>query len=137
MGKFRSKRNSTKNDAPGKMNSEPDEPTWDVGAVAELRKKYGLSLKKWRKQQLNSANVPDELRPLIPLAEFWGITDDIVRAELLEKVSENDVLHLRQTLKPFIKILELWLCDKRRAATWYKTDEYAAFSCLTNAADGF
>lgn len=120
----------------------PDEgstmpPGWDVGSVAELRTKYGLSLKKWARPKLNSANVPDPLRSLIPLAEFWGIADDIVRAELLEDVGESKIQELNAALEPFDQALAEWLGNPKKAKTWSKTDEYAAFSCMVNAADGF
>lgn len=133
----RSSKPKDSNSSRQELQREPlAEPTWEVGTVSELRRKYGLSLRNWHPQKLNEQIVPLPLRPLIPLAEFWGIPDDIVRVELIENAGESGVKELRQLLRPFIKVLEAWLCEKRKMATWSDTDEYVAFSCLVDASDG-
>ena len=58
---------------------------------------------------LESENIPENLRHLAPLAEKWGIGDDVERAELIERASPTDKEALIRAITPHQSEITAWL----------------------------
>lgn len=84
---------------------------------------------------LNQDNVPPALRALLPLAEEWGISDDVVRSARLKsaKISELELL-VEAVDSVDDTLLYEWLADPKSYEP-EPSDEYVAITCLTMAAD--
>jgi hypothetical protein len=77
--------------------------------ASELQKRFGLYAENRPILKLNPANVPAHLRHLVPLAEKWGIGDDIIRNDLIAKSPSVEKRELHDALyEPFEQITE-WL----------------------------
>lgn len=59
--------------------------------------------------QIDPARVPEDLRPLIPLAERWGIGDDVERGELIAQSSAPDREALKTAVAPHQARITAWL----------------------------
>lgn len=83
-----------------------------VGKIASsrvLQKKYDLYAENRPVIKLNPNNVPQHLSHLIPLAEKWGIGDDIIRGDFEAKATEAEKKELHDALySPYEKITD-WL----------------------------
>jgi hypothetical protein len=56
---------------------------YEVLPAGEMRAKYGLTAENRPTIVLDVAKVPAGLRPLIPLAEQFGINDDLIREDVV------------------------------------------------------
>jgi hypothetical protein len=74
--------------------------------------------------KLQADKVPPNLRHLIPLAERWGIGDDVDRAELGERATAADRQALVEATAPHQEAITAWLDS---FGTRPLTDEAAAF----------
>jgi uncharacterized RDD family membrane protein YckC len=85
---------------------------------------------------LDPMNVPEEVRSLIPMAEKWGVADDIDRAILsVEGASQAELLELSQCLDQVNDgVLSEWL-EGPEFNSDNPTEEYTAFTCLSAAVD--
>jgi hypothetical protein len=80
-----------------------------IAPAAELQRKYGLYAENRPVISLDPGRVPSHLRHLVPLAEKWGIGDDIIRNDYVAKASEAEKRELHDAFyEPFEKITE-WL----------------------------
>ena len=80
-----------------------------IASGSELQKHFGLYAENRRILELDPAHVPAHLRHLVPLAEKWGIGDDIIRNDLIDKSSGVAKRELHDALyEPFERITE-WL----------------------------
>jgi hypothetical protein len=61
------------------------EGDFEILPAGELRAKYGLTAENRPTIILDAAKVPPALRPLIPLAERFGINDDLIRLDVVAK----------------------------------------------------
>jgi hypothetical protein len=84
--------------------------------------------------ELNPDRVPPELRPLIPFAQAWGISDDFERELAVERASPDQVAELKATVAIFDDHLDTWLAGDDAAGPHY-SNEYIAFSAMRMAAD--
>jgi hypothetical protein len=75
-------------------------------------------------QRLDSAAVPTDLRHLLPLAERWGIGDDVERNQKVSRATTADREELRNAITPFSARITAWLDSFGGGAM---TDEAAAF----------
>ena len=57
------------------------QPRVEVAPAGELRESLGLSVEDYEQVEIDPANVPEDLRDLIPIAEQWGIGDDVIRSD--------------------------------------------------------
>jgi hypothetical protein len=73
---------------------------------------------------LNSGKVPPDLRDLVPLAQRWGIGDDVARSERVQKVTEAERSELRAAFGPRQARITAWLDSFGQGAM---PDEAAAF----------
>jgi hypothetical protein len=58
---------------------------------------------------LNAQNVPPDLRPLIPLAEQWGIGDDLQRVAKVDGATPAQRAGLRRAVTPYQARITQWL----------------------------
>jgi hypothetical protein len=113
--------------------SEEDE--FEVLPAGEMQKKYGLYAENRPTISLNPSNVPEALRHLIPLAEQFGIADDLIRADVVRKTPPEEVERMRKTVFDHDDAFDVWLAGPEADGPNFST-EYIAFSCLRMAADG-
>ncbi len=74
-----------------------------------MKDKYGLSIENYKPPITNPKVVPENLRDLLPLAEKWGIADDIIRNDFQEKASDEEKKELVNALDgKWLEITE-WL----------------------------
>ena len=59
--------------------------------------------------RLDSAKVPAELRDLVPLAQRWGIGDDVARSAQLQKATPAERSELRAAFGPRQARITAWL----------------------------
>src|SRR5438034_834269 len=74
-----------------------------------LQRKHGLYAENRPVIRLDPAVVPGHLRDLIPLAEKWGIEDDIIRFDFEEKSSASERDELVRTVAPRLADIDAWL----------------------------
>jgi hypothetical protein len=115
-----------------KMN---DDPRFEVLPAGEMRKKYGLTAENRPIIKLDPAKVPQPLRHLIPMAERFGISDDLIREDLMAKTPAADVNELRRIVQENQELLEMWLTGPASNERPISA-EYVAFTCMMMAADG-
>jgi hypothetical protein len=83
---------------------------------------------------LNPGHVPSSVRPLIPLAQRWGIGDDGYRDRAVRAAAAAELEELLDALAgPAGDAMYDWLAGPAAEAT--VTDEYAAFTAMSMAAD--
>jgi len=84
---------------------------------------------------LNRSNVPPSLVFLLPLAETWGIGDDLERAEAVESSSLEELEQMIQAVDDAEDSgLYEWLSGDESYVE-SPSPEYIAITCLTMAAD--
>jgi hypothetical protein len=83
--------------------------------------------------QLQGSRVPIELWPLIPYAEFWGISDDGYRIELIKLAPDEVWQGFRDAVSKHKAALLDWLAGPDADST--PTAEYLAFSFILQAYD--
>lgn len=81
----------------------------EIATAGELKVKYNLHTGKSPKIILNPNNVPIDLRDLIPLAEKWGIGDDIIRSEFQNEATDAEKLELKTILDKRLLRINEWL----------------------------
>ena len=112
-----------------------DESRFEVLPAGEMRKKYGLTAENRPTIKLDPANVPESLRHLIPLAERFGISDDLIREDFVEKTSAADLDELRRAIQEHEALFDEWLAGPAAKGPTF-SEEYIAFSCMRMAAYG-
>jgi hypothetical protein len=81
----------------------------DIAPAANLQKHFGLYAENRPILELDPALVPAHLRHMVSLAEKWGIGDDIIRNDLIDKSSSVEKRELHDAMyEPFERITE-WL----------------------------
>jgi hypothetical protein len=83
--------------------------------------------------RLDPAKVPADLRDLTPLAEKWGIGDDIDRPQLFESVSESEIAALVRALEGRRERIDAWLNSFDPGEPM--SDEAAAFMYMLEGLD--
>lgn len=84
--------------------------------------------------QLRRELLPRELWPLIPYAEFWGISDDAYREELISAAPTRLTQELKSFLSQYESPLVLWLAGPEAQGAPL-TPEYLALSALLRVYD--
>jgi hypothetical protein len=59
--------------------------------------------------RLDSAKVPADLRDLVPLAQRWGVGDDVARSERIQKATAAERADLRAAFAPRQARITAWL----------------------------
>lgn len=83
--------------------------------------------------KLDPAKVPRDLRPLIPLAERWGIGDDVDREAALARATKSEQQKLRQAVQTHASEITTWLDSFGTGEGM--SDEAAAFMYMQLAVD--
>ena len=83
-------------------------------------------------QKLDAAKVPEELRPLVPLAERWGIGDDVDRNAKVDRSTPEERTELRSAIAPLDSRITEWLNSFGQGAM---SDEAAAFMYMQLAVE--
>jgi hypothetical protein len=103
-----------------------------IAPASELQRKYGLYAENRPVIHLDVQRVPPHLRHLIPLAEKWGIGDDIIRNDYIAKASDAEKRELHGGFyAPFEQITE-WVDSFGKEPM---TDEVEAFMYAQMALD--
>lgn len=107
---------------------------FEVGSVADLQRKYGLTAQNRSYFRLSESAVPAKLRPLIPYAEYWGVGDDIIREDLVRRAPSQARRDLRRIVAAYADELDDWLAGPE-ADLPVSSREYIAFSNMRIAAE--
>ena len=75
----------------------------------EMQKKYGLYAENRPDINIDPMQVPKNLRDLIPMAEKWGVGDDIIRSDIEKKASDTEKEAFQSKLKGRTKQVTDWL----------------------------
>ncbi len=108
---------------------------FELGSVGELRRKYGLVAANRPDIHLNAENVPQTLRHLIPYAELWGISDDLIRDDLVRSAPPEALEDLKRLVQRHDDLLDEWLAGPESEGGRLSA-EYVAFTAMRMAADG-
>ena len=103
-----------------------------IGAAIAFMGCNRSAISDFNRPKLSEANVPENLRSLIPLAQKWGIGDDALRDEFERQASEGEKDQLRQALQGKQKCIADWLSAFPEGGM---SDEAVAFMYMTLAAD--
>ncbi len=106
----------------------------NILSADQMQRLYGSFYESSPKLHLDSSKVPQQLRPLLPYAEFWGVADDWTREELVEKAPADVQENLKDVVASFDKSFDDWLAGPE-ADDPSLSDEYIAFTALRMAAD--
>jgi hypothetical protein len=81
---------------------------------------------------LRAENVPQELRHLVPMAQRWGIGDDVARNQAVDRATAEEKAALWNAFKDFNPRITAWLDSLGQQPM---TDEAAAFMYAQLALD--
>lgn len=117
------------------MASKRGKPRFEVLPAGEMRRKYGLTAENRPAILIDPAKVPEPLRHLIPLAEQFGVSDDLIRQDVVAKTPPVELAAMRAAVAADDNALDAWLAGPEADGPKF-SNEYIAFSCLRMAADG-
>jgi hypothetical protein len=112
----------------------PDEPHFEVASGKELREKCGLTAENRPTIRLDASRVPVQFRQWIPLAERWGIGDDLIRDDCVHKATPDELRELLAFGDAYDAVLTEWLAGPDADSPPF-SGEYVAFTCLGMAWD--
>jgi hypothetical protein len=95
-----------------------------AGATAPATSDPSASATEVRAQRLDPAQVPDDLRHLVPVAERWGIGDDVDRNAKVDAATPAERDELATALEPHHARITAWLDSFGQGLM---SDEAAAF----------
>jgi hypothetical protein len=61
------------------------------------------------KERIYTKNIPEKLRPLIPLLKKWSVGDDSDRGLLIEEASEKQKNKLVKSVEPYLNEINEFL----------------------------
>ncbi|MEO2090216.1 MAG: hypothetical protein ABGY75_12045 [Gemmataceae bacterium] len=108
---------------------------FEVMPAGEMRAKYGLTAENRPYFTLDPANVPPAFRSLIPLAEQFGVSDDLIRHDIVNKTTPEELSAMREAVLPLDAAFDEWLAGPESYSR-SPSAEYIAFTCLRLAAYG-
>jgi hypothetical protein len=108
---------------------------WEVLPAGELRRKYGLTAEGRSVLKLDPKCVPESLHALIPFAEKFGISYDLIRNDFFAKTPKRELSELKRTLADYDDLLDDWLAGPEADGPKF-SKEYIAFSAMRMGADG-
>lgn len=112
----------------------PNDDNFEILPADKMQQKYGLYAENRPIIQLDPGKVPASVHKLIPLAQIWGIGDDLIRDDLIKKAPVQALKELKRAVGIYTEALEDWLTGPEADAETF-SDEYIAFSCMMIAAD--
>jgi hypothetical protein len=84
----------------------------DVYPSHVLRDEYGINSENRHGILVDEADVPELIRPLIPVVERWAISCDVTRSDYFDKQPESDVAKFWHDVNPQVDSINAWL-DKQ------------------------
>ena len=81
----------------------------EILPAGEMKAKYGLTAENRPTIRIEPSKVPENLRDLIPMAELWGVGDDIIRDDLEEKASKEQKQDFREKMTGRTDDVTAWL----------------------------
>jgi hypothetical protein len=111
------------------------ENRFEVLPVGEMRRKYYRPGELAPEIRLDPVNVPAPLRHLIPVAEKWGISDDMLRIDAVRNANAVEIADLKHLVQEHDDLLDEWLAGSE-AESRSPSQEYLAFTHMRMAADG-
>lgn len=84
-------------------------PVGEILPADQMQKKYGLYAENRPNIEIDPDKVPAHLRDLIPMAEKWGVGDDIIRSDLEDKATEEEKSEFREALRGRTADVTAWL----------------------------
>ncbi len=105
---------------------------FEIAPANVFQEEYGLHAENRPEIKLDSSKVPEDLRTLIPFAEKWGIGDDIIRNDFIEKSTDVARQELHDALYEPYERITAWLDSFSDGAM---SDEAAAFMYMQLALD--
>ncbi|WP_141057701.1 hypothetical protein [Stenotrophomonas rhizophila] len=97
----------------------------DIAPADAFRAAYAPDAIAAARTPLDPAKVPASLRGLVPLAEYWGIGDDVLREMMQEGESPAKKKAMADAVNPHNAAITAWLDGLRTAEPM--SDEAAAF----------
>ncbi len=97
----------------------------EILPAAEMKERYQLTADNRPRISLNASKVPSDLADLVPLAEKWGINDDVIRNDFQSKSSDADKQALVKALTGRNDRITKWLDSQPKDGAM--SDEAAAF----------
>lgn len=126
--------NQPLDDDPNQLSDQVEQDElYEVAPSWVLQEKYGLTAENRPIIKLDQGNIPPQFRFLSTLAEIWGVSDDIIRNDVIQKASIEELQQLVDIVIPVEASLDDWLGDPQ-ASKPKPSDEYIAVSCLRLAA---
>ena len=83
---------------------------------------------------ISPQDIPSRLRILIPLAEKFGVSDDLSRETLIRHATEEERQRLKAAVRESDDELDVWLAGPEADGPNH-SDGYIAFSAMRKAAD--
>jgi len=91
------------------MRGRRSAPPLEILPADEMQKKYDLYAENRENIEIDPENVPPGLRDLIPLAEKWGLGDDIIRGDVMAKATDDEKNTFKETLRGRTDEVTAWL----------------------------
>src|SRR5690242_20434279 len=107
---------------------------FEVGSGKELRRKYYPPGESPPVIKIDATEVPAPLRSLIPLAEKWGISDDILREDAIATAPHDELTVLRGSVDAHRTAINEWLGGPAADNPPFSV-AYLAFTHMKMAAD--
>ncbi|MCF7751652.1 hypothetical protein KQ945_12915 [Bacillus subtilis subsp. subtilis] len=80
-----------------------------IAPAESFRATYGPDDMAAARIPLDPANVPADLRGLVPLAQYWGIRDDVLREGMQAAESQAKKKAMADTVNPHNSAITAWL----------------------------
>ena len=97
--------------------------------VAEMRQKFYQPNELPPRLSLRSENVPKSLQKLIPIAERWGISDDLLRQDARRTATPAELKYLMAVIDHFDDALDDWLRDQKRPCRFNRLSIWPSATC--------
>jgi hypothetical protein len=114
--------------------TEPDDH-FEVLPADEMLRRYYSPDEAPPAITLDPGRVPPALRHLIPLAERWGIGDDLLRRRAVEQAPTEELEELQRVVEEHNDQFDAWLAGSESYSPTPSV-EYLAFTHMRMAADG-
>ena len=105
----------------------------EILPASEMQEKYELTAENRPDIALDPSKVPKDLADLVPLAEKWGIGDDIIRGDFQSKATQEEKQALAASLKGRNTRITEWLNSQPQGSVM--SDEAAAFMYMQSSLD--
>ena len=126
------KKQSASNNISNNPKTNPKLKKGEILPASEMKRKYNLTVENYQPLPLNANNIPGQFRDLVPVAQKWGIGDDIIREDLHVKASTEENQSLKSTLDKRTKAINQWLNSFDKGNM---TEEAAAFMYMLEGLD--